>query len=166
MTNEASAKPSIVERLGEHVEKTMPDNPILAARRVLGERRLQTLLTSILSGLAVSILMSIIYVFASVPGTMREIKGSIDDVKVQVAGMYRADAAKRDFDALAKRVDRGDDRDANHDAAISALSRRVDRVEYVIEVAPATATYARSAHARALERGPAPEKTAAGDDEQ
>lgn len=131
-------------RIGDALARSMPSDPDDITRKSWIERRLQTWLLSITSSLLATLIAAIIFVFARVPGRLDQIDANVEDMRIQNAGNARSDEMRAKFEALDRRIDLRDARDAAHDSAIDSLSHRIDRVEYVIEVAPATARYART----------------------
>jgi hypothetical protein len=114
---------SILQKIGARIEQTGPQDPAVASQRILGERRLQTWILTALSTLVASVCASIIYVFAGVPGGLHELKNSVDDLKIQIAGAYKANQARQDIAQLTRRIDRVDVKDVADDNRLNALER-------------------------------------------
>ncbi len=130
-------KNTIIQRVGEHIDAALGSDPKKVAKQALGERRIQTWMlsagVSIMSGIAILIITT----FAGVPTKLSHVGDEVTTSRNETAAALAR---------IERRIDGGDSKDVEHDSELRALSRRVDRNEYVLFIAPATAPYARAAH--------------------
>ena len=132
---------TLAQRIGDKLARSMPDDAEQVARKSWIERRAQSILLGVITSIVSGLFIAVVVAFASVPGDIRELRRSNDTITFQIAGMLRADEANR---MIADVRERGTQRDARldkHDAALARLQRRVERVEYVIDIAPPLAPY-------------------------
>lgn len=142
------------QRIGDALARSMPTDADAITRKSWIERRLQTIMIGALASAMGGLIVTVVIVFAAVPSDIRELKNSVRDQSITLSGAYRADDARRELADLRARGTGRDEKDASHDAALDTLSHRLDRVEYVIEVAPATAPYTRTRAAAAAGQRP------------
>lgn len=122
--NDSKRPQSVLQKIGAGVERSIGALETgEVQQRVLGERRLQTWLLSLLTMIIAPVCGTVILTFASMPSDMRELKSSVDELKIQNAGAYRADSARRDIAQIIQRIDAGDAKDATHDARLNSLEK-------------------------------------------
>lgn len=136
-------KESITQRIGGYIDSKIGADSSPATKQAMGERRLQTWL---LSFVVAPLCVYVVVLFAGIPSQLSRVADKLDAVSVRIEGTLTTRDAAAQFAQLTRRIDAGDMKDETHDAKLESLTRRVDRAEYVIEVAPATAAYARAAH--------------------
>ncbi len=73
----------------------------------------------------------------------------VQELKVVVASFYSADLARRDREETDRHLASADARTDAISSRLAGVERRVDRVEYVLRVAPSTAKYLRRAETSA-----------------
>lgn len=143
-------KQPIIQRIGEKIDANLGGDKDKASKLALGERRLQTWILGIIAAVVSGIIVSIVTVFAGMPGQISRLADSVATSNAETAVTLAR---------LERRIDAGEARDNQHDAQLQTLMRRVDRNEYVLSVSPATAAYARAADIRSP-RKPEPEQVA------
>lgn len=133
----SAKKKSLVRRLCTRaVDALVPSDDDARERGRWIERKLQSLMLT----LATCAILWGVHQLASID----RIANKVDELSIQLDGTYRADMARRDMQYLAQRIDAGDARDAEYDKRLDTVERRIDRVEYVLDTAPATLRYMRS----------------------
>lgn len=132
-------KNTIIQGIGERIDAKLGSDPRRATKQALGERRLQTWLLSVGIAIMSGIALSIITTFAGIPGQVSRVADEVSTSRDETAATLAR---------IERRIDGGDAKDHEHDSALQALMRRVDRNEYVLSIAPATREYAHEAHIR------------------
>lgn len=107
----------------------MPDDADALARQAWLERKLQ-------SGLGSLVFAGVIWGVSTLSGTVNalvRLTERLDAISIRLDGTYSADVAARDMADIRRRLDSADATDRRHEATLDAVTRRVDRVEFVIE---------------------------------
>ncbi len=132
-------KSPIIQRIGEKIDASLGGDKDKASKLALGERRLQTWILGIIAMIASGTIVSILTVFAGLPGQVARLANDVNASRNETSLILAR---------IERRLESGEAKDAQHDEELQTLMRRVDRNDYVLSISPATAQFARAAELR------------------